>query len=192
MLRPEHPFPPHIRTLTPSGSSASDASAIQELKASVLAIRLALLDIDASIAALERFEPTRESRWVQVKTREVPEVDPLVYRVDQLRVGCEEILRRPLNTLERDIVMNWASLEREGVPVPVMEILDLTRHLMSRPTPDGTLPGTLKWCAQTVQTLARASVASLRGRGGKNQAAELASLYGEMADRLESEGRGDR
>jgi hypothetical protein len=88
--------------------------------------------------------------------------------------------------------MTWASLERDGEPVPVVEILDLTRHLLSRPTPDGTLPGTLKWCETTVQTLARASVAALRGRGGRNQAAELASLYGEMADRLESEETGGR
>jgi hypothetical protein len=57
---------------------------------------------------------------------------------------------------------------------------------LSRPTPDGTLPSTLKWCDATVQTLQRAPVAALRGRGRRNQATELASMYDEMAEQLES------
>ncbi|SRR6266851_3414051 len=192
MLRPERPFAPHVRTLTSNASGEDEAADLQVLKTSVLAIRMTLLDIDASIAALERRDLRPEPRWIPGNGEEVPEVDPLVYRVSQIRVGCEELLRRPLNALERDVVMNWAHLERDGESVPITEILDLTRHVMSRPTPDGTLPASLKWCAQTVQTLARASVGALRGRAGRNQAAELASLYGEMADRLESEGRTDQ
>jgi hypothetical protein len=152
---------------------------------------MALLEIDDAIRDLENQEGMGDLR-LTATSQDVPEIDPMIYRVDQLRVGCEEILRRPLNGLERTIVISWAGLHRDSIPVPVTEILDLTRTLLSRPTPDGTLPGTLKWCETTVQTLARAPVAALRARGARReQASELASLYTQMADELDSQRSGE-
>ncbi len=156
-----------------------------DLKIAAAAMRSALSDIERAIEELEPMSSIADTGLYV--SREVPEVDPLIYRVGELRDGCEAILKRPLNALERSIVMSWSSLERDGALVPVSEMLDLTRSVMSRPTPDGTLPSTLKWCEATVQTLQRAPVAALRGRGGRNQATELASLYDELAQRLESE-----
>jgi hypothetical protein len=187
MLRPERLFPRHLGAI--AFASVSTDSDLQGLKAAVLSIRMALSDIESAIDELERREAVGGVHRTN-GIEEVSEVDPLIYRVDQIRVGCEEILRRSLSTLERNIVMSWANLERDGQAVPVTEILDLTRYLLSRPTPDGTLPSTLKWCEATVQTLARAPVAAIKIRGGRNQATELASLYEEMADRLESAERG--
>jgi hypothetical protein len=194
MLHPEHSFAQHVRTLRSDSQSAGGAPEFHNVRAAVLAIRSALFDIEEAIAELERQLPAeallRKDPARPFDRTDVPEVDPLIYRVEELRLGCEEILRRPLSGLERTIVMSWAGLERAGELVSVAEILDLTRHLMSRPTPEGTLPSTLKWCEATVQTLARASVSTLRGRGARNQAAELATLYKEMAERLESEEAG--
>ena len=186
MLGSERLFLRHLGTIDPTAEPTR--SNLEGLKAAVLSIRMALLDIESAIEELERRE-TVGGVQMPNGTQEISEVDPLIYRVEQLRTGCEEILRRSLSTLERNIVMSWANLERDGHSVPVTEILDLTRYLLSRPTPDGTLPSTLKWCEATVQTLARAPVAAIRVRGGRNQATELASLYEEMADRLESEER---
>jgi hypothetical protein len=115
------------------------------------------------------------------------DVDPVIDRVEELRLACEDLLRRQLRAQERLIVLNWAFLERDGILVPVVEMVDLIRHLMSRPTPDGTLPSSLKWCDATVQTLARAPVALLRGRGARSKATELAQMYEELADRIEGE-----
>jgi hypothetical protein len=157
---------------------------LDQLKIAVAAMRSALWDMERAIEEIEPMNLSPETGLYV--TREVPEVDPLVYRVGELREGCEAILKRPLNALERGIVMSWSSLERDAELVPVTEILDLTRSLLSRPTPDGTLPSTLKWCDATVQTLQRAPVAALRGRGRRNQATELASMYDEMAEQLES------
>jgi hypothetical protein len=157
---------------------------LDQLKLAVAAMRSALWDMERAIEEIEPMNLSPETGLYL--TRQVPEVDPLVYRVGELREGCEAILKRPLNALERGIVMSWSSLERDAELVPVTEILDLTRSLLSRPTPDGTLPSTLKWCDATVQTLQRAPVAALRGRGRRNQATELASMYDEMAEQLES------
>jgi hypothetical protein len=188
MLRSERPFPRDLDPISPTGATRD---ALRALGAAVQSIRIALLEIDDAVRDLENQEGIGNLR-LAATSPDVPEIDPLIYRVDQLRDGCEEILRRPLNGLERTIVINWAGLHRDAVPVPVTEILDLTRTLLSRPTPDGTLPGTLKWCETTVQTLARAPVAALRARGARReQASELASLYTQMADELDSQRRGE-
>src|SRR5207302_1702559 len=91
--------------------------------------------------------------------------DLIVDRVEELCQGCEALLQRPLRGDERPVILGWAQLERAGEPVPVAEILELARYLLSRPTPDGTLPSTLRWCESTVQTLSRAALRSLPSAG---------------------------
>jgi hypothetical protein len=175
-------------------------SSLPGLRAAVEAIHSSLLDLELAISELERREALDDSRGDKsspvhgsalrppITIAQDAEIDPVIDRVDDLRLGCEEVLRRPLRGDERPIVLGWALLEREGALVPIGEILELARRLLSRPTPDGTLPSTLKWCDATVQTLARAPVALLlRGQGARNQAAELASLYEKIADHLESQ-----
>lgn len=112
--------------------------------------------------------------------------DLLVDRVEEVGRGCEALLQRSLRSDERPVVLAWAQLEREGQPVPVGEILALTRHLLSRPTPDGTLPSTLRWCESTVQTLSRAPLRSLGPGGRTGRAAELSALYDRLADELDA------
>lgn len=192
MLSSERPFPQNVGQVKPADIYRDVSRSVRELREAASAMRSALIELEASIDALARdSSPQGLGRSVHVvPAPSMSEIDPVIDRVEMLRVGCEEILRRPLRGVERGIVLAWALLEREGALVPVSEILDLTRRLLSRPTPDGTLPSTLKWCDATVQTLARSSVAALRGRGARTQAAELASLYEEMADRLDSEEAG--
>ncbi len=196
MLSRERPFPQNVDSLKAIEVATEVASSVQDLRRAASALRTALVDLEASIDALETAHSLQSvirghERSVHVMgVPSMSDIDPVIDRVEGLRLGCEEILRRPLRGVERSIVLTWALLEREGALVPVSEILELTQRILSRPTPDGTLPSTLKWCDATVQTLARASVAALRGRGARNQAAELASLYEEMADRLDSEEAG--
>jgi hypothetical protein len=113
-------------------------------------------------------------------------IDLIVDRVEELCRGCETLLRRSLRGDERPVVLGWAQLERDGEPVPVGEILALARHLLARPTPDGTLPSTLRWCESTVQTLSRAPLRSVRPNGRAGKAAELSVLYDRLADELDS------
>src|SRR2546430_627987 len=144
-------------------------------------MRAALVELDDAISELEAQNAPR----LAGSAVRPSDVDPVIDRVEELRVACEGLLRRSLRGDERLIVLNWALLERAGSLVPVSEIVDLALHLMSRPTPDGTLPSSLRWCDATVQTLARAPVALLRGRGARGKAAEFALMYEELADRLE-------
>jgi hypothetical protein len=99
---------------------------LDQLKIAVAAMRSALWDMERAIEEIEPMNLSPETGLYV--TREVPEVDPLVYRVGELREGCEAILKRPLNALERGIVMSWSSLERDAELVPVTEILDLTQQ----------------------------------------------------------------
>src|SRR5437899_2686707 len=92
--------------------------------------------------------------------------DEIVDRVEDLCQGCEALLRRPLRGDERPVILGWAQLERGGEPVPVAEILELAGYLLSRPTPDGTLPSTLRWCESTVQTMSRGPRRALPSAGG--------------------------
>ena len=66
------------------------------------------------------------------------------------------------------------------------EILALAGHLLARPTPDGTLPSTLRWCESTVQTLSRAPLRSLQPAGRAAKAAEFSALYDRLADELDA------
>ena len=125
-----------------------------------------------------------EARPVRLKDYQPP--DWLVERVDQLYRGCEALLQRGLRGDERPVVLGWAQLERDGEPVPVAEILAFTRYLLSRPTPEGTLPGTLRWCESTVQTLSRAPLRSLGPGGRTGRAAEFSALYDRLADELDA------
>jgi hypothetical protein len=109
-----------------------------------------------------------------------------VDRVEELCRGCETLLRRSLRGDERPVVLGWAQLERDGEPVPVGEILALARHLLARPTPDGTLPSTLRWCESTVQTLSRAPLRPVQPNGRAGKAAELSVLYDRLADEMDS------
>ena len=112
--------------------------------------------------------------------------DLIVDRVEELCGGCEVLLQRPLRGDERPIVLGWAQLERAGEPVPVAEILTLAGHLLARPTPDGTLPSTLRWCESTVQTLSRGPLRSLQPTGRAAKAAEFSALYDRLADELDA------
>jgi hypothetical protein len=159
-------------------------SAYAVLRRTTEAMRKMLSELEDVIADME-FSTERISASVVTLSR--VESDPVIERVEALQIASEELLRRPLRGDERTIVLNWAFLERDSVLVPVEEILDLVGHLMARPTPDGTLPSTLKWCDATVQTLARAPLALLQGRGAHGRAAEVAQMYRELADRLDHE-----
>jgi hypothetical protein len=112
--------------------------------------------------------------------------DLIVDRVEELCGGCEVLLQRPLRGDERPVVLGWAQLERAGEPVPVAEILALARYLLAKPTPDGTLPSTLRWCESTVQTLSRAPLRSLPPPGRTGRAAQLSALYDRLADELDA------
>jgi len=120
-----------------------------------------------------------------VQATEQPVRDLIVDRVEELCRGCEELLRRPLRSDERPVVLAWAQLERAGEPVPVAEILALARYLLAKPTPEGTLPSTLRWCESTVQTLSRAPLRSLPPPGRTGRAAQLSDLYDRLADELD-------
>jgi hypothetical protein len=112
--------------------------------------------------------------------------DLIVDRVEELCVGCEALLQRPLRGDERPVVLGWAQLERGGEPVPVAEILALARYLLAKPTPEGTLPSTLRWCESTVQTLSRAPLRSLPPPGRSGRAAHLSAMYDRLADELDA------
>jgi hypothetical protein len=182
---------------------------LAEVRHAVAACRTALNGLQEGLAAMERelrrVERLLERQPEQVDPAEVERPRPalvalveeprrrqdglgdlLVDRVEELGRGCEALLQRSLRSDERPVVLAWAQLEREGQPVPVGEILGLTRHLLSRPTPDGTLPGTLRWCESTVQTLSRAPLRSLGPGGRTGRAAELSALYDRLADELDA------
>jgi hypothetical protein len=156
-------------------------STLAVLHRATKAMHVLLADLEDAISELEGQMPPSQT----ISPVSPQDVDPVIDRVEDLRTACEELLRRSLRGSERVIVLNWAFLERDGALVPVGEILDLIRTLMSRPTPDGTLPSSLRWCDATVQTLARAPVALLRGRGARGKAAEISLMYEELADRLD-------
>src|SRR5229473_2323391 len=90
MLRSERPFP---RDLDPIGPTSPTRDAIRALGAAIQSIRMALLEIDDAVRDLENQEGIG-GLHLAATSPDVPEIDPLIYRVDQLRVGCEEILRR--------------------------------------------------------------------------------------------------
>ena len=99
------------------------------------------------------------SRQQQAASEPAPLPLPLppevVQRATELTEGCEDILARGLEALERDLVLDWARLRRRGDLVPIEEILAVVRREMSRETPEGGLPVSLKWCRGAVATLAR-------------------------------------
>lgn len=179
-MRSEHAFPQHLEGIR-SNRPLAGRSTLAVLHRATKAIHALLADLEDAISELEAQIPHSQT----VSPVSPQDVDPVIDRVEDLRAACEELLRRPLRGGERLIVLNWAFLERDGTLVPVGEITDLIGHLMSRPTPDGTLPSSLRWCDATVQTLARAPVALLRGRGARGKAAEIALMYEELADRLD-------
>lgn len=185
ILSSEHPFPHHGRQYVKGARGAGSLGAI---RSAASALQSGLIELELALADLELdgdFSPLQ----VQPLTDSPPQVDEVVIeRVEQIQCACEDLLRRPLRGAERTIVLGWATLTRDGDLVPVAEIIDLTSRLLSKPTPEGTLPSGLRWCETTVQTLARAPVALLRARHAVNQASEFASLYEELADRLEGAG----
>lgn len=185
-----------------AGNADENAGELAEARRALGACRTALAGLRDGVAALERemsrIEETLEradrpggallALGPQVgRIESLPEPrDWLVERVDQLCRGCEALLQRGLRGDERPVVLGWAQLERNGEPVPVAEILALTRYLLSRPTPEGTLPGTLRWCESTVQTLSRAPLRSLGPGGRSGRAAQLSALYDRLADELDA------
>jgi hypothetical protein len=157
-------------------------SALADLREGISAIEGELRRLEA---AVERPAPGGGALVPLVVAE--PEVrDLIVDRVEELCRGCEVLLQRSLRGDERPVVLGWAQLERGGEPVPVGEILSLARHLLARPTPDGTLPSTLRWCESTVQTLSRAPLRSLQPNGRAGKAAELSVLYDRLADEMDA------
>jgi hypothetical protein len=181
-------------------------SELAEVRHALAACRTALCGLQDGLSALgrelrrverllEQVDPAKVDRPRPALVALVDEPRPpreevledlLVDRVEELGRGCEALLQRSLRSDERPVVLAWAQLEREGQPVPVAEILALTRHVLSRPTPDGTLPGTLRWCESTVQTLSRAPLRSLGPGGRTGRAAALSALYDRLADELDA------
>jgi hypothetical protein len=103
-------------------------------------------------------------------------------RVRELDDGCGGILARQLRGPERDLVLRWAStLRRAGELVAVSEVLDVVAYEMRRPTPDGTLPVNLAWCADAVATLARERASPATGAAG-----ERLTANSQLARRIEA------
>jgi hypothetical protein len=117
-----------------------------------------------------------------------PEVER---RAAEITEGCLEILAgRPLRRPERDLIQAWAStLRRGGELVPVPEILGVVRRQMTEPTPTGSLPAKLGWCADDVAALARerAGPAQALPRSVR-EAIDYDQAWAEHAERLRQEG----
>lgn len=188
---------PHDEHGGEEGSVERELAAVREsveaVGASLGACRSALLELQLQLTQLERQLTRLESaqpasprapRFEPSPT--FPPLDATVDRVDQIRVACEGVLKRPLRASERPIVLRWAQLERDGEPVPVEEILHVAGRLLTRRTADGTLPGSLAWCDATVQTLARGA-AGVTAPRGMDAAAEFAAMYEQLADRLDAD-----
>ena len=157
-------------------------SALADLREGISTIEDELRRLEVTV---ERASPTGGALVPRVVAE--PEVrDLIVDRVEELCRGCETLLQRSLRGDERPVVLGWAQLERDGEPVPVGEILALARHLLAKPTPDGTLPSTLRWCESTVQTLSRAPLRPPQPAGRAGKAAELSVLYDRLADEMDA------
>jgi hypothetical protein len=172
-------------------------ASVQAIGSTLDACRSALLELQLQLTQLERqlsrLEATRQLGGAGRSSLashseehiELPR-DEVIDRVDGLRHACEAMLKRPLRTSERPIVLRWAQLERGGELVDVEEIVHLAGRLLTRRTPEGTLPNSLAWCDATVQTLARGAAGPTPPRG-MDAAAEFASLYEKLADRLDAQ-----
>jgi hypothetical protein len=198
ILCSEHPFPldagPHDRPSLDAELTAVRAS-VDAVGGVLDACRSALLELQLQMTQLER-QLARLETTSAVQSRGEPEppsdqpllplpLDAAIDRVEQLRIGCEAMLQRQLKASERPIVLRWAQLERDREPVPVQEILDLAGRLLTRRTPEGTLPSSLAWCDGTVETLARGAAGPTPPRG-MDAAAEFAALYERLADKLDA------
>lgn len=183
----------------PAGRPAADLRrALADARRALDDYRSALARLDDVLFAVERRLETAGPAPSEGEAEVLPlalggsvrdelALDPIVERVEELRLGCEALLRRPLRGDERPIVLGWAQLERHGVLVPVAEILELASRLLARPTPEGTLPSTLRWCDSTVQTLSRGPAGAARRLGPADRATELAALYEHLADELDAQ-----
>jgi hypothetical protein len=161
-------------------------SALADLREGMTAIEGELRRLEALTLPPNGAGATSGAGTLAVSHAEPAVRDLIVDRVEELCRGCEELLQRPLRGDERPVVLAWAQLERAGEPVPVAEILALARYLLAKPTPDGTLPSTLRWCESTVQTLSRAPLRSLAPPGRSGRAAQLSDLYDRLADELDA------
>jgi hypothetical protein len=203
ILGSEHPFPPDTGPHEPGSLDAELAavrSSVEAVGATMDACRSALLELQLQMTQLER-QLARLEALSSVRAAgpdemvggepvlQLPDLplDAAIDRVERLRMGCEAILRRQLRASERPIVLRWAQLERGRQPVPVEEILDLAGRLLTRRTPEGTLPSSLAWCDATVVTLARGAAGPVAPRG-MDAAAEFADLYERLADKLDAKG----
>ena len=204
ILGPEHTFP---RDVGPSRAPELEAelagvrASVEALRSMLDGWRTNLLELQGQLGQLERHlsrlemaqpAPARPHQDAAPDARELVATpvssDIVVDRVDRLRATCEALLKRPLMASERPIVLRWSQLERSGEPVPVEEILQLAGRLLTRRTPDGTLPSSLAWCDATVQTLSRGAAGPVPPRG-MDAAAEFAALYESLADRLDAQER---
>ena len=165
-------------------------SAMADLREGMTTIEAELRRLEAVLETADGNGHAASAAVVALRPAAPGPRDLIVDRVEELCQGCEALLQRPLRGDERPVILGWAQLERAGEPVPVAEILELARYLLSRPTPDGTLPSTLRWCESTVQTLSRGPLRSLpsagRAANRAGRAAELSALYDRLADELDT------
>lgn len=198
----EHRFPRDVEAVEHAAVEAELAAvrgSVQAIGSTLEACRSTLLELQLQLTQLERQlsrleATTRPAAGPAGRTSltsppdQVVELagDDVVDRVERLRVAGEAMLKRPLRASERPIVLRWAQLERGGSLVPVEEIVHLAGRLLTRRTPEGTLPSSLAWCDATVQTLARGALGPTPPRG-MDAAAEFADLYEKLADRLDAQ-----
>jgi hypothetical protein len=175
---------------------ATVRESVAAIDATLAACRSTLRDVEVQmgrlerqLAALEAAQP-RHAAPADDPGRVGPPLDgeggqdEIVDRVERLRTASEAMLKRPLKAYERPILLRWAQLERAGRPVAVEEIVQVVGRLLTRRTPEGTLPSSLAWCDATVETLSRGALGPTPPRG-MDAAAEYAALYEALADQLD-------
>jgi hypothetical protein len=192
-LGSEHRFPRHVEASDESSlagelagvrnSMESVGDSLTTCRAVLHELELKLGELGRQLCRLEAIQP--DFRPTLALPYELPQ-DEEINRVDHLRVTFEAMLKRPLRTSERPLVLRWAQLERGGQLVPIEEIIHVAGRLLARRTPEGTLPGGLAWCDTTVQALARGAAGPTPPRG-MDAAAEFATLYEKLADHLDTQ-----
>lgn len=142
------------------------------------------------VAAPRPSAVSREQEAAYEAALPLPLPPEVLERNEALRSQCSEIVVRPLKGFERDLILGWAStLRREGEFVPVDEVMGLVRYEMAQPTPDGTLPSNLAWCADKVATLARGRAVTSSMPLSVRQSMSYDQQLAEYAEQLRQEGR---
>lgn len=164
---------PHVSNLEPDRSHSGDVAEESDSDLEPRARRRAGADRtgpdqDPERNGTEQRERRHPSPPESSPVTPMPVSPEVQRRAAELEEGCSGILARPLRGTERDLVFRWAStLRRDGQLVPVAEILEVARRKMGQPTPDGTPPVNLAWCADDVAALARYRPRDALGAAGE-------------------------